>query len=346
MSTGVVAAVVVTFNRKDVLAQCLAAIQAQTRPPDRIVILDNGSTDGSFEAMCQAGLLTRDTDYLRFAVNRGPARAFWQGMSHAYAGGADWLWVMDDDVLPDSTALELLLEAARTQFRSPEEIGFLCSRVRAPDGRPMNTPEIAWRDSDEDYASWAEKMDHGMVKIRRSALISNLFPRSTLRDFPPTPPDYFMWGEDSDFTLRITEQRPAYMLAGSKAVHLRAISRPLHPLTETDPARLRRMRLLFRNTLYLRRRFYPPAEALMTLIDNTRLVFKALVQGKPLAAWTVLSGTVAGLFFRPRIPPTAEPALLAETQHLAGPGLPPVATPANARPRPRPHERPARAAGV
>jgi rhamnopyranosyl-N-acetylglucosaminyl-diphospho-decaprenol beta-1,3/1,4-galactofuranosyltransferase len=40
-------AVVVTYNRRELLEQCLDALLAQTRPPDRILVVDNASTDGT-----------------------------------------------------------------------------------------------------------------------------------------------------------------------------------------------------------------------------------------------------------------------------------------------------------
>lgn len=316
-----VAAVVVTYNRKAILGQCLAAIHGQTRRPDRIIIMDNGSTDGTYDDLAEQGLLTDDTVFVRFAENRGPARAFWQGMSHAYADGADWVWVMDDDIIPDPTALEVLLSTARMEFPDPEQLAFLSSRVRGPEGQPMNTPEVAWRAALQDeYATWEEKLDHGMVQIRRASLTSTLFPRSTLRDVPPSAPDFWMWGEDSDFTMRATKSRRAYLVSGSKVVHLRAISRPLHPLTETDPSRLRRMFFMYRNLVYLRRHHYPPAEVLMSVIDGVRLTVKAALTGRFAAARVVLTGTLAGFWFRPRIPATADPALMRESEVLHADG--------------------------
>ncbi|HEY7014396.1 MAG TPA: glycosyltransferase, partial [Streptosporangiaceae bacterium] len=42
-----VAAVVVTYNRRELLLESLAAVTSQTRPPDAVIVVDNASTDGS-----------------------------------------------------------------------------------------------------------------------------------------------------------------------------------------------------------------------------------------------------------------------------------------------------------
>ena len=46
-----VSAVVVTFNRKELLIECLEALRRQTRPLDALYIIDNASTDGTEELL-------------------------------------------------------------------------------------------------------------------------------------------------------------------------------------------------------------------------------------------------------------------------------------------------------
>ena len=52
-----IAAVVVTYNRKDLLKECLDALLNQTRPLDSIILIDNASTDGTPEFLKEKGYL-------------------------------------------------------------------------------------------------------------------------------------------------------------------------------------------------------------------------------------------------------------------------------------------------
>lgn len=105
--SGSVCAVVVTFNRKMLLRECLRSLQGQTRPPDSIVVVNNASTDGTDEILaCEFPLLPK----IRLAVNQGGAGGFAAGMRWALEEGFDWIWVMDDDVLAAPDALEGLLK--------------------------------------------------------------------------------------------------------------------------------------------------------------------------------------------------------------------------------------------
>lgn len=101
-----ICAVVVTFNRLGLLKECLEGIRSQTRAVDKIIIVDNNSTDGTRE-----WLKTVESDNVEiiFQENLGGAGGFHTGMKIAYAQGYDWMWLMDDDVEPDRQCLGVLL---------------------------------------------------------------------------------------------------------------------------------------------------------------------------------------------------------------------------------------------
>ena len=134
MSAGdTVVAVIVTRHRRELLRQSLAAIAAQTRPADAVVVVDNGP-DESAEEVVRASELP--VTYLPSRRNLGGAGGFALGMLHALALGADWVWCADDDGRPaDETVLATLLEAAQrhglyevsplvTDMADPERLAF------------------------------------------------------------------------------------------------------------------------------------------------------------------------------------------------------------------------------
>lgn len=134
-------AIVVTFNRKVDLVQCLSAIFSQTKLPNKLLIIDNSSTDGTPEELIEQGVLTKlpalNTDvnqtitesklledgrnivvsYTRKAVNDGGAGGFYEGMKQGYDGGFDYLWMMDDDGVPHKEQLaQLVSHSVQNQF--------------------------------------------------------------------------------------------------------------------------------------------------------------------------------------------------------------------------------------
>jgi rhamnopyranosyl-N-acetylglucosaminyl-diphospho-decaprenol beta-1,3/1,4-galactofuranosyltransferase len=108
-----VAAVLVTFNRKELLCECLDALLKQTSPLGRIVLIDNASTDGTPELLLERGYADKEVlDYVRLPVNSGGAGGFHEGVKRAYNAGFEWLWLMDDDVEPMPDALSRMLSHA------------------------------------------------------------------------------------------------------------------------------------------------------------------------------------------------------------------------------------------
>jgi len=105
-----VAAVIVTYNRKQLLCECIDALLAQSVPVAGIVLIDNASTDGTAALLAEKGYLeTGVLDYVRMPVNAGGAGGFHEGVKRAYDEGYDWLWLMDDDVEPVPDALSTML---------------------------------------------------------------------------------------------------------------------------------------------------------------------------------------------------------------------------------------------
>jgi len=138
-----VCAVVVTYNRKNLLLECLEAIRRQTRPVDGIYIIDNASDDGTPELLKEKGYIPElppfnisepyeiehkisnlvdgnpiKVFYVRMHENTGGAGGFYEGVKRGYERGYDWLWLMDDDVTPHSSCLRELINESEKNILS------------------------------------------------------------------------------------------------------------------------------------------------------------------------------------------------------------------------------------
>lgn len=102
-------AVVVTYNRADFLQNLLDSFSRLGTRPDRILVVDNASTDHTEDVVSRA-IAAGDLPlrYERLATNVGGSGGFSHGVGLALAAGAEWLWLMDDDVEVLPGAVEAL----------------------------------------------------------------------------------------------------------------------------------------------------------------------------------------------------------------------------------------------
>lgn len=105
-----VCAVVVTYNRQNLLKECLEGIQNQSRCPDELIVVDNASTDGTANMVRK---LFPWASLIELPYNTGGAGGFSEGYRVALTKKSNWLWLMDDDVIPEHRCLENLLKGIK-----------------------------------------------------------------------------------------------------------------------------------------------------------------------------------------------------------------------------------------
>jgi GT2 family glycosyltransferase len=286
-----VTAVVVTYDRRDLLLECLAAVAAQTRRPDLVLVVDNGSTDGTADAV-------RSTfpavGLVEVGRNTGGAGGFTIGLARSLADGADLVWLMDDDTIPQPDALAALLKAYDGYQGTP---ALVASTVVWTDGRahPMNTPRV------KPGASAAQRRAAaavGSVPIRSASFVSVLVDAAQCRSRGLPIADYFLWNDDFEFTSRLLRGRRGLLCAGSVVVH----KTRTFGSTDVDPGR--RFFYEVRNKVWLlvRSRALNPAERVLyggsTLRRWARTVLRSGDRRTLLAA--AARGLAAGVRGGPR----------------------------------------------
>ncbi|MBB3229537.1 glycosyltransferase family 2 protein [Halomonas stenophila] len=289
-----VIAVVLTYNRKELLQRCLEAIQAQTRPCDDIIVINNASTDGTLEMLNDGSF--SDIKIYTLKENKGAAGGFNLGFRVAYDNGADHVWMMDDDVIPEPTALEALLEADALLEEKRTPRSYLVSMAYSEAGRLTNLPYLSeWHKN-----HWPQYLEHGLVAVGYSTFVSILVPRRILETYGLPIAEMFIWGEDAEFTLRITREAPGYLVGDSKVAHVRAGTGGISILPETNPARIAYYSHFIRNNIFLARKYKTRRRLGSVLCSNLMLVLKLLLRKEPGKARVVLKGMRQSLYFSPR----------------------------------------------
>ena len=287
-----IAAIVVTFNRKEFLLRNIAALQQQDCPALDILVIDNASTDGTKEAVApfaDAGVVR----YINTGANLGGAGGFNFGMRVAAEAGYDYLWIMDDDCIPDPGALSALLDADK-QLNG--NYGFLSSIAYWRDGTPcnMNVQKTGLQSKIEDYTS-------PLVPVIMATFVSAFFPLERVREVGLPIKEFFIWSDDLEYTRRLSLRYPCYAVNGSRVLHDMHSNDKVNIATDTVD-RLPRYQYLYRNEVYVYRR--EGVRGWLYLL--TRIAFHILkVLRHKEARWqrirVILSSFWTGLRFRPPV---------------------------------------------
>jgi rhamnopyranosyl-N-acetylglucosaminyl-diphospho-decaprenol beta-1,3/1,4-galactofuranosyltransferase len=214
-----IAAVIPTCNRKDLLQACLHSIACQMRSLDAIIVVDNGSSDGTAE-MIASDFPQVQTIYEPLAC--GSAGGFSKGIALAHSLGYEWVWLMDNDALAARDSLSYLVKASQTS-----DGRVFNSLVIAPDGKNINWGYNLYNGDCYQHGHQCLKtiaeiealgkpIVNGMAQFYTGSLIH----RCVIDSVGLPTPGFFTRGDEVDYVLRIQEAGyKTYTVVKSRAVH-------------------------------------------------------------------------------------------------------------------------------
>ena len=222
-----VAAVVVTYNRKDELLKNLHAILSQTHSVDRYYIIDNHGSDGTEAALRAAGILDHPVmEYVYLPENIGGAGGFYTGVRRAYEDGYDYICLMDDDGRPANEAMMQYLADAAERLHGENPKLMLNSLVLDLDGDRMAFG-LTGIDSREEACAQAQD---GLLYKTINPFNGTLISKELIADIGFPNPDFFIKGDEEDYQLRATNAG-ALVATVTDSVYL-------HPIAEKKTVRI------------------------------------------------------------------------------------------------------------
>lgn len=234
-----IVAIVVTYNRKDLLKKCVEKLQNQTNPLD-ILVIDNASTDGTKE------LFNNKEDsvkYFNTGSNLGGAGGFSFGIKKAVELGYEYLWILDDDTMPTSTALEAFMNKDK---ELKGQYGFLTSKVLWKDNTicTMNIQKVT---------KWKQLKNFDTIhSVQYASFVSLFIKASTVRKVGLPYKEFFIWADDWEYTRRISKNEKCYFIPQS-VVHHWCNSNVGANIITADSDRMDRFEYMYRNDVVMYR---------------------------------------------------------------------------------------------
>lgn len=195
MNKSKVAVVIITFNRLELLKKVLSAVKDQSRKADEIIVVNNSSTDGTEEWLNeQEGIFHLKQE------NVGSSGGQYAGFKKAMEGDCDYVWTMDDDVVPMKDCLEALLKnadqntiIAPLRFKNEKEV-YINDVLKLNLKNPFHS---IW-----DKVISSEDLDQEMIPAEGITFEGPLVPRSVIEQAGLPNKDFFIYADDTEYFIR------------------------------------------------------------------------------------------------------------------------------------------------
>lgn len=286
-------AIIVTYNRLNYLKENLEALKNQTQPLD-ILVINNASTDGTKDYL--SNLSWENFYYENLDSNLGGAGGFSHGIKKAVEMGYTYGWIMDDDAIPMPNAHHELQKAVATNI----EFSFLASTVYWTDGRlfPMNRPRTELI-SDTHIPMLRQVKS---VPVQTCSFVGCFFPLENARKVGLPISEFFIYGDDVEYTGRLRKISPAYWIIDSEIIH-KAPSITGAEIATADISRINRFYYQARNGIYTAKKNGNIAvfKYMKRILGRIIQIIRFSEDNKTKRILTILRGCFAGLSFNPQI---------------------------------------------
>jgi GT2 family glycosyltransferase len=243
-----VAAVVVTRNRPALLKRCLAAIDSQTFPAIQLVVVDNAS-DEPTRALLAVEAARRDGSFhsIRLEQNTGGAGGFHAGMHACLSLPCTHMWLMDDDCEPDSEAVaELVLAAAIVG-----EDAVLGGNIIDLNGESVNVQPVSERLGTNCAPQYPLHLADGLLEMCTLTFVSFLVSVDLVRKVGLPLKQFFIWGDDTEYSCRLARFTKLYQVGKSKTKHLKSGDNSQSICKEQDRDKVSQYHWFYRNRLFI-----------------------------------------------------------------------------------------------
>lgn len=258
--------VVVTYNRLEKLKKCLAAYDAQILEPAFVLVIDNASSDGTADFLkgwkSAAYRHAFGREVLTCEKNLGGAGGFAAGVEKVLADApfcdCDWLFIADDDAYPEPDCLlKLAAYAEMTDPHHSSNMSALCASVVDAKGKVsklhrrvlmkklFQVKELPLSEETLKKASLSGQP----VEIDLFSFVGAMLRVEAVRQAGIPRADFFIYFDDSEYSLRLKEKGKLLCIPDAVIVH----DSPEKALPKSSWKHY----YMFRNKLYLYRRYFP-----------------------------------------------------------------------------------------
>ncbi|WP_313151762.1 glycosyltransferase [Lacrimispora sp.] len=286
-----VAIIVVTYNRKDLLTECITAILNSDYQYYELFVIDNASTDGTKKELSYYWMHEK-VHYINTGENLGGAGGFNYGLKNTGIEKYQYAWIMDDDTIVNSDTLTNFVSYCDEH----ENVGFVTGKVLWKDASfcTMNVPKInKWKR----VSKFDEKQ-----RVQYASFVSLFVCVDVIKELGLPYKEFFIWGDDWEYTRRISKRYDCVYLPNCIVTH-KCVSNAGADIVNCAKDRVDRFKYMYRNDVVLYRQdgfegyWYL---FIRTILHTIRILFKTK-ENKSNKLKIMYQSLVRGFSFKPDV---------------------------------------------
>lgn len=206
MSIGVV---IVTYNRKEMLEKTLKQFSLQTKKPSYIIVVNNDSNDETEHYLTI--WKEEKEEFIKIVLNLndnlGGSGGFYEGLKYSLKCDADWVWVSDDDAIPEINAIEEAYNYLESKKDHLNQISAICGQV-------INHGEIDINHRKNYFTKGIrilelpvpkEEYEKTDFQLNAFSYVGTIISSEKMKQVGLTLKDYFIWWDDTEHSLRLSK---------------------------------------------------------------------------------------------------------------------------------------------
>ena len=223
------AGIVVTYNRKEELINNLNSIVLQKKKFDKYYIIDNCSSDGTYEFLVEQNILKNEfIKYILLDKNIGGAGGFYTGLRFAYEDGYDFICMMDDDGRPlENETFLNLYNTAKEIYKNHKKMMLNSLVVCDDNAKNLSFGLGTMRLSEEVYLKSVNNLIKDLINPFNGTLVS----KELVEEIGFPNKDFFIRGDEVDYQSR-AKKADAFIATVVNSMYY-------HPSAELVPLRWR-----------------------------------------------------------------------------------------------------------
>lgn len=272
--------VIVTYNRLNLLKECLYAVENQTVQFNHIIIVDNASTDGTTEYLKQ--YKNSNASVILESENAGGAAGYWRGVSEFNKNDDEYVLLIDDDAILYNDFLENIINGIdKDQEKYVAYAGVVVSnnlidlshRKKILDSRHFRSNAIE-----------LEAYDNDTFKCDLASFCGIVIKADIIQKIGLPEKDFFIWYDDTEYSLRIRQFSPILVITNARLNH-KTKNTTVKEKAELDWKNYYGIR----NEMIIVKKYYGKSEFIYFWARNTKRIIidivKSLIRKEHKAYW-------------------------------------------------------------